>query len=252
MEERFADKVDDNRQYLPIGQVRLGHVPLDTFADPGYHYGNWAWWEYLSRRFGNGIVKQVWARADANKGSPDMYSTQALTRTLKSRGGFTKLFAAYAGGNTVPHKTYPEGEHWPSAVISAGDRLGRADRRATFRTRVDHMASRSFLVKPDGSLRGNKWRLRITIKGPRRASDPAAYLVIGLKGGKVVRKAIPLTRKGRGKGKVSFNSKRTRSATITVANTSTRFTCGRRTSLSCRGIPKDDDRAFAVKAAVVK
>ena len=33
MEERFADKVDDNRQYLDIGQVRLSHIPLDTFAD---------------------------------------------------------------------------------------------------------------------------------------------------------------------------------------------------------------------------
>jgi hypothetical protein len=252
MEERFADKVDDNRQYLPIGQVRRGHVPLDTFAEPGYHYGNWAWWEYLSRRFGNGIVKQVWSRVDANKGKPDMYSTKALKRTLKSKGGFTKLFAAYAGGNTIPARTYPEGRHWPSAAISGSDRLGKADRRATFRTTVDHMSSRSFVVKPDRSLRGNRWRLRITIKGPRRSSAPAAYLVVRTKGGKVSRKAIPLSRKGRGKVKVGFNRRRTKSATITVANTSTRFRCRQGTNLSCRGTAKDDDRPFAVKASVFR
>ena len=116
MEERYADKVDDNRQYLRLGQVRLSHIPLDTFADPGIHYGNWVWWEYLSSRFGRSIVREVWERLDANKGAPDHYSTQGLVSALKSRGGFTKVFAAYAGANTVPAKTYAEGK-----LLAVGD-----------------------------------------------------------------------------------------------------------------------------------
>ena len=168
---RSADSVNDNRQYLPIGQIQRPQVTLDTFAEPGVHYGNWVWWEYLSSRFGNGIVRDVWSRLDANKGLPNMYSTEGLRAVLKSRGGFTTLFAAYAGANTVPAKSYAEGDKWPSAFISGGDVLGKSDRRAAFGASVDHMASRNYVVKPDRSLRG-KWRLRITVDGPNRASAP--------------------------------------------------------------------------------
>lgn len=251
MEERFADKVDDNRQYLPVGQVRLAHVPLDVFAEPGYHYGNWVWWEYLSRKFGNRVVKDVWSRVDANKGKPNLYSTKALRSALRSRGGFSKIFAAYAGANTIPSRSYPEGRHWPSAVITGSEVLGKGDRRTTFRTTVDHMAARNFVVRPAPSLRGTKWRLRLTVVGPHRASSPAAYLIVRHKSGKVTRQPIQLGRKGRGKVKIVFTTRRVRSAIITVANTSTRFSCRQRTSLSCKGVPKDDDRAFVVKARVV-
>ena len=216
MEERFADKVDDNRQYLDIGQVRLSHIPLDTFADAGIHYGNWVWWEYLSSRFGNGIVRQVWERLDANKGKPNLYSTQGLRAALKSRGGFTKVFGAYAAANTVPAKFYAEGKHWPAALMSGGDVLGKSDRRAKFRASVDHMASRNYMVKPDGSLRG-AWQLRIKIDGPNRSSAPAAYVIVRKTGGKVERHAVSLTRKGLGKTTVGFNTKRIKSVVVHVS-----------------------------------
>ncbi|MDQ4054880.1 MAG: DUF6055 domain-containing protein [Actinomycetota bacterium] len=251
MEERFADKVNDSRQYLRVGQVRLPHIPLDTFDEPGTHYGNWVWWEYLSKRFGNGIVRQVWSRLDANEGEPNMYSTEGLRSTLRSRGGFTKLFAAYAGANTVPAKFYPEGEHWPSAMLAGGDVLGTSDRRARFGTRVDHMASRNFVVKPDSTLRGG-WKLRIKVNGPSRSSAPAAYLIVRKKSGEVERHAITLTRKGLGKAKVGFSGRRVTSVTVTVANASTRFDCRRRTSYSCRGVARDDDRRFVVEASVFR
>jgi hypothetical protein len=251
MEERFADHVNDNRQYLPIGQVRLSHIPLDTFADPGIHYGNWVWWEYLSSRFGNGIVKQVWSRLDANQGKPNMYSTQGLHSALKAHGGFTKIFAAYAGANTLPAKSYAEGDHWPAAILSGGDVLGKSDRRAAFRTSVDHMASRNFVVKPDSSLAG-RWKLRIKVNGPGRASAPAAYVMVRLKNGKVERHAVALTRKGIGKTKVAFSGKRVSGVTITVVNASTRFSCRRGTSFSCRGVPKDDHRRFTVATKVFR
>ncbi len=252
MEERYADKVDDNRQYLDIGQVRLSHIPLDTFADAGVHYGNWVWWEYLSSRFGNGIVRQVWSRLDANKGKPNMYSTQGLSAALKSRGGFTKVFGSYAAANTVPAKFYAEGSHWPSAIMSGGDVLGKSDRRAKFTARVDHMASRNYVVKPDGSLRGGKWRLRVKIDGPSRSAAPSAYVIVRKKGGKVERHAISLTRKGKGKTKVAFSSRRIESIVVTVANASTRFKCRRGTDYSCRGVSRDESSRFTIATSVVK
>lgn len=251
MEERFADSVDDNRQYLPVGQVRLSHIPLDTFAEPGFHYGNWVWWEYLSSRFGNRVVRDVWSRLDANKGRPDMYSTQGLRSVLRSRGGFTKVFAAYAGANNVPRRSYAEGRSWPSAIVSGSDRLGKRDRRAAFGTRLDHMSSRNYVVKPDRTMRG-RWKLRVKINGPSRASSPAAYLIVRKKGGGIERRAIGLTRKGFGKRIVSFNRSRTRSVIVTVANTSTRFTCRRGTAYSCRGAARDDNRRFTVATKVFR
>jgi hypothetical protein len=251
MEERFADRVNDNRQYLPVGQVRLSHIPLDTFADPGIHYGNWVWWEYLSSRFGNRIVRQVWARLDANEGKPDMYSTQGLRSALQSRGGFATVFAAYAGANTTPARFYAEGSHWPSAILSGGDVLGTSDHRATFRARVDHMASRNYVLKPDSSL-GGAWKLRIKVDGPRRRSAPAAYLIVRRKSGKVERHAVPLTRKGVGKARVGFSSRRIESVVVTVANASTRFRCHRGTTYSCRGNSRDDDRRFTISTSITK
>jgi hypothetical protein len=251
MEERFADKVDDNRQYLPNGQVRRPHVPLDTFNDSGAHYGNWVWWEYLSSRFGNRIVRTVWDRLDANTGRPDMYSTEGLRSVLKSRGGFTKNFAAYAGANTVPSRSYAEGASWPSAAMSGDDQLGKGDRRARFLARVNHMASRNYVVRPDSSMRSG-WRLRVKVNGPSRASGPAAYLIVRTKSGKIDRRAIPLSRRGVGKTKVPFSASRIRSVIITVANTSTRFTCRRGTSYSCHGVPRDDRRRFTIETSAFK
>lgn len=251
MEERYADGVDDNRQYLPHGQVRRSHIPLDRFAEPGVHYGNWAWWEYLSTRYGNRIVRNVWSRIDANKGRPNMYSTEAVRSALRSRGGFTRIFAAYAGANTIPHRSYPEGRHWPSAKVSGRDRLGKRDRRAGFSARVNHMASRSYVVKPDSSMRG-RWKLRVKIDGPARASSPAAYLVVRKAGGRIERRAVALTRKGIGRTTVAFRKGRTRSVTITVANTSTRFRCWRGTSFSCRGAAADDRRRFTIVGKVFR
>ncbi len=251
MEERFADKVNDNRQYLDNGQVRLSHIPLDTFAEAGIHYGNWVWWEYLSSRFGNSIVRQVWERLDANKGKANLYSTDGMRAALKSRGGFSTVFSAYAAANVAPAKFYAEGDRWPAALLSGGEVLSKSDRRARFRASVDHMASRNYVVKPDASLRG-AWRLRIKIDGPSRSSSPTAYVVVRKKGGKVERHPITLTRKGLGRTIVGFSTQRIESVVVSVANTSARFKCRRGTDYSCRGLPLNDDSRFKIATSVFK
>jgi hypothetical protein len=110
MEERFADGVNDNRQYLAFGQVGEPATSLDLFERGGFaHYGNWPFWEHLSERYGHGIVRRTWNTA---RGST--YSTRAVEKVLKSRGGFAKRFAAYSAANLTPGRGYPEGDHWPA------------------------------------------------------------------------------------------------------------------------------------------
>ena len=51
MEERVFDDVNDNRRYLPAGQLGVPGRPLDIFEDFGAaQYGNWVFFEYLSHR----------------------------------------------------------------------------------------------------------------------------------------------------------------------------------------------------------
>ncbi len=251
MEERFADAVNDNRQYLPYGQVRLAHIPLDTFADPGVHYGNWVWWEYLSRRFGDDVVRRVWSQADANEGRPDLYSTRALQKVLKRHGGLTEVFTAYAAANTVPAKNYAEGKDWPSAVMRGHRVLRRSDRRTTFKVAVDHLSSASFTARPDSSL-GRAWRLRVKVEGPRRAATSGAYVVVKRANGRLVRTPVRLSRAGSGTVTVGFSRQQVRRVIVTVANASARFRCHRGTTYSCRGTAKDDGRRFRVTATAYR
>ena len=55
MEERVADDVDDNRQYLQYSQLQAPFVPLDAFSSTyGFQYGNWIFWEYLTQKYSQG------------------------------------------------------------------------------------------------------------------------------------------------------------------------------------------------------
>ena len=253
MEERFADNVNDNRQYLRYGQVSRPGQPLDTYSTSAFNqYGNWPFFEYLSQRFGNGIVRQAWEKAGAYAGAPDKYSTRAVKAVLAPHGGFGNVFRAYAAGNTVPGRTYSEGGSWPRAQITRTWRLSRASRTAARTQGIDHLASRNLVIKPDDSLDGRRWMARVTINAPARRTGPAAYLIVKKKNGPWVTKGIPLTRDGYGKVSFSFSRRSVKSATITLANVSTRFDCWQNANWSCQGYSKDNDRPFAFKATVFK
>ena len=120
MEERYADEVDDNRQFLPFGQLGRPASVLDVFKRSGWNqYGNWAFFEYLSNRYGVDLVRSIWNGAAAFEGAPDRFSTRAVAVELRAHGGLPAVFARYAAGNTVPERVYPEGSAWPRAATAA-------------------------------------------------------------------------------------------------------------------------------------
>lgn len=249
MEERYADNINDNRQYLPYGQVKRPGSPLDFSSSTSYNqYGNWPFFEYLSTHYGNRIVRAIWNQAAAFKSAPDLYSTQAIRKVLSDHGGLARVFRAYAAGNTVPAHTYPEGAAWPSAAIAKRLTLSRSHRLGSASFSIDHLASANTTVKPDTSLGGPRWRARISVDGPVRRTSPAAYLTIRKRHGKIDTVAVPLGKRGNGRVTVPFSASEVRSVIVTLANASTRYSnCWSNTSYACQGRPTDTDEPYNLK-----
>jgi len=253
MEERFADGINDNRQYLPYGQVRLPFDSLDVYAPAGFNqYGNWPFFEYLSSRYGVGIVRQIWNLSGNFPGAGKEYSTQAISDALRSHGGFTSVYTRFAAANVSPAKSYAEGGAWPSAKINRSWTLARDHRSGGATFAINHMAARDVVMKPDTTLRGDRWHGRVAVDGPGRATSPAAYVVIDRTQGSPIRKQVTLSRSGAGSVTFSFRHATVKRVSITLVNASTRFDCGRNTNLSCHGKPKDNGSSFDVRVSAFK
>lgn len=255
VEETFADAVNDNRNYLRFSQLRRPGTALDTFAQSGFaQYGNWIFWQFLSERHGNGIVRHTWNKATPT-GRTNRYSTQALTAALRGRGGFAGNFRSYAVGNTLRGQAYDEGRAWPKPAISASWRL-RAGSARRVETRINHLASRHYLARPARNL-GARWRLRVAVDGPRAAASPSAVVVVRKRGGGSDRVRVRLDRQGNGRATVPFSARRVSAVTVTLINASTRFrACGSRRDAnivhSCAGVAVHDRTPFTLRFSTVR
>ncbi|HJQ04003.1 MAG TPA: MXAN_6640 family putative metalloprotease [Nocardioides sp.] len=250
MEESYADSADDNRRYLPYGDVHRPGVPLDSYSTTGLaQYGNWAFWEYLTQRYGDGLIRQVWNHVDARKGAPADSSVAALSRVLNlrtgTRSGLADTLASYAVANLDPATSYPEGKAWPRATYAGRARMRHARGQRTLTVHVDHLAAQNLLFRPPTS--GDSRLLQLTVHGPRRRAR-AIVTVRRVDGTTAVRRVVLA---GTGVSTVNFTPGRVASVVLTLVNGSARYTCDRGTLLSCGGTPRDDDMAFTVDAAVV-
>jgi len=252
MEERVADGADDNRRYLPYGQLARPGSSLDLFDPTGFNqYGNWTFWEYLGARFGNDVIRAVWRQAGAYDGAPDRYSVAALRKVLARYGGLAPAFAAYTSAGTAPAHFFEEGAAWPTSTSRPG-RLGSGNRRASTSLRINHLAARTIDVRPAESLRDRRWRLRITVDAPPARTGPAAHVQVWRRNGTVTSRPILLD-DGVGRERVRFAQRQVRRVTITLANASTRYRCGRGgPSFACAGRPRDQRLRFDVAVRVVR
>ena len=251
MEERLATDVDDNRQYLPASQVYQPRMPLDLFQ-PGepYQYANWIFWEYLSTKYGVGVVNQVWQQAGTLAGDGNKTSVRAIDKVLRRKGGFAKNYARFASANLVPGRFYPEGSAYPTPRTSATKSLGKGG-KAHGTTRLDHLTSASVKVRPKGALKAKKWKLRVQVNGPAKATSPVVVVMVHKKNGKVVQQLMKLNKRGDGSLRVPFSKRKVSAVSVTMANASTRYRCGRRTYLVCQGVPRDDRQKYSIQVRVV-
>ena len=250
IEETFADRVDDNRRYLRFGTVHRPGVPLDDYSNDHYaHYGNWAWWEYLTDRYGDGLVRAVWRRADTVGDAPDLSSVDALEAVLDRHQGLSRTLTSYAVANLSPSDTYPEGSRWPAARVGRTVDLDRSRRTATARVRIDHLAAHHLAFTPSRDLRGDHWRLRVTVDAPRKRA--AARVIVVRADGRRVRHVVRLDRGG-GALAVRFDPRAVTRVVVTLVNTSTRYRCHQNTMFACGGEPRDDGARFAVRARALR
>ena len=231
MEERVFDDVNDNRQYLAAGQTVDSTTPLDFFNSSGsQQYGNWTFFEFLSKNYGNGVVKAIWNKAAAFRGAPDQYSTKAISTVLKPKGGFTKTYSRFASANVLPGKFYPEGDKLALDPAQVDDyTLTRAQRRTgKHGLRLLHMTSASWRVKSSSVAEEQE----VVPQGQDRRPGviPDAR---GLRPGRQDARAstsifVKLNGKGNGQVIVPFSRKKVKAVYVSLVNASTRFKCGKK------------------------
>ncbi|WP_203338378.1 MXAN_6640 family putative metalloprotease [Nocardioides limicola] len=246
-EERFAPDVKDNRQFLPLGQAARPLKPLDRFGPQSY--GNWAFFEFLSQKHGNGVVRQVW-----NQTAQGRHSIRALQRVLNrgKRGGLARNYAHFGSVNRRPRSFYADHGTFPTAPVQATRRMAartQKSRNARYSTKVNQLTSKTavFNIRRKG-INSRKWRLVVNVSGPARATNPGAHALIVMRNGNIRHRQINLNRFGNGRVAIGMRRGKVARVFVTVANGSSRFTCDRGTLRACQGRPRDNGKAFAVHA----
>jgi hypothetical protein len=252
MEEQFDDAGNDNRQYLPYGQISHPGDPLDKSSNFSL-YGNWLFFQYLSQHYGRGVVASIWHHAAAFPGGGHEFSAQAIRSALRSHGGMTSVFGRYASGNTVPAHTYPEGAAYPASPAVRRVTLTRTAPGTGWVTyRVRHLASADVKAYPGSDLIGTSWRLKVHVDGPGRGKSPTAVVLVRRKHHPMTQSVVRLNRKGKGTLRVPFSVQQTSSVTVTLANASTKFHCNRGTQYSCQGAPVAAQPTYRLKLTAVR
>lgn len=250
MEERYADAINDNRQYLTAGQMHQPSIPLDT--DGFEYYGNWIFFELLTKHYGVDAVRTIWRLCDASKGKTDHYSLQAVRLALAAHHTtFAKFYARFAGANLLPQRFYTEGAAYADDAAPLTDTwtLGRHRRSVSWRHySLAHLTSTDVGFFPNRRLTG-RWVLTLKVDGPATALGAAAEVLVIRRDHRVGLKAVPLNRLGDGRITVSFDARTIRGVGLSLVNASTRYQCWQGRPWSCQGIP-DPARTFRFKAFI--
>ena len=254
MEERFADGANDNRQYLPHGQLGDPTVPLDKFGFSGtWQYGNWLFFELLSQKYGVGVVRSVWGKAAAFQGAPNAYSLAALRLVLKSHATtLPRVYASFAGGNTIPDEAYSEGSAYqPTPVAWTVSLSEAAPSTGSQSTQLEHLTSRTIALTPDAELTDPGWQVSLTFDLPDTARGSSAYVIVKNSEGTILTSLVTLDAQGKATITRPFSASSVSAVTLTLANGSSRSTCWQGKPWACHGAPLDDGLTYTWSADLV-
>lgn len=240
MEEQFADDANANLGALSYGQLGAPYLSLDTYDDGGYvQYGNWAWPQFLTERFGAQVVRQAWEAA----AQPGVYSLPAYDQALVANGSsLDAAYRAFTVTNADAKRGYAEGKQWGKP---------RYSRKYTFYpgtrvkgpVKINHLASYRFLIKPAKRL--HKGRITMKIKLPRGFAGQVSLTTLGKKKSKT--KVVRINKRGLAKAKIKVKRKKSkrRPVVLTLTNPSWAMVgCGSNKVYACGGVGASDRVPF--------
>lgn len=249
MEDQVADGVDDNRQYLPYGQLGDPTVPLDQSPPGSAPYGDWIFFEALSTAYGVNAVRGVWRLADSAGTAPDYFSTQAVDAYLQRHGTTLRdFYTRFAADNLAPDSAYPEATagDYPHAPVAAGQRLRDRTPSYTRTLRLDHLTSATVALAPGRNVGSRDLLVRLDL--PDATHSPGAIVTVQRLDGRRRVRPVSLDATGAGTVRTGFDPAAVKRVLVTVTNVSLRFRCWRDSSFSCQGLSRDDTMRFEVSA----
>ncbi|MGH7575308.1 MAG: MXAN_6640 family putative metalloprotease [Longimicrobiales bacterium] len=249
VEDEVYDAVNDNRQYLARSPLRFSFVPVDWGMD-GFQYGAWIYYRYLSERYGTGIVRAIWQRADGSAIGPNNHSLQAVTRELAARGRtFRQVFSHFSRANRTARTSYAEGRAYPARPRTERTWTLTGSRRSrSHATRIFQLGAETFAFKP-GRRISRRANLKLTLNLPSRARGSEAGILVFRRSGKLASsRHVVLNRFGNATVRAAFGRRRVRRVELVLMNASTRYACSEQTPFSCQGMPRDDLLTYRFRA----
>ena len=242
VEDEVYDVINDNRQYLATSPLTNSFAPLDWGID-GFQYGSWIYFRRLSERFGAGIVRSIWNRADASSFGPDEFSVQAISNALNGVGtSFRAAFNDFARANRRTRLVYEEGVAYAAQPAALGTwTLTRARRSRNGGTPLGQLGAGTVVFKPGRGI-GRRAKLEIKLNLPpvSRGSE-AAVLSFRPSGALIKSSRITLSAAGDKTLRVGFGRGVVGRVELALMNASTRYGCWLGLpNMTCQGIPLDD------------
>jgi len=254
IEEQVFDSVNLNRAWLKRGPLSRNFDPLDLGRN-GNQYGSWAFFQYLSERYGAGFVRQIWRYADDSpqqRGDKrtQTYSMRAVARALNQRDkSLANVFAAFARDNLRPGRAYEEGESFPRPDVVPFLLDRRSDDTGWLGLGLRHLSSAYVSFRPSNDA-PRVGQVRISANGPDRRFYPRFWVTVQFKSGKIDHRSVRLGKHGDGSVRVSFGRKKVAAVDVSMVNASGRMSkCWKRdTPFSCSGRPLDEGKNYKIRA----
>ncbi|HWJ11134.1 MAG TPA: MXAN_6640 family putative metalloprotease [Nocardioides sp.] len=257
-EDQLYDRINDNRAYLPYGPAARPYQSLDLYSELS-QYGTWIFVRFLGERYQAAqagmptIVRDIWRKVahDDGEGAAGMYSVEALRSVLAARDtSLATQLAWFTVWNRRPATFYEEGAAYPASPTRGTFTLRPAQRSATARVRLDHLAASTYRFEKKSTLRG-AWRLSLVINLPDRVIAPRAVLTVKRKGLAPRAQLVSLNAFGNRALDLAFGPG-VQWIDVTAVNGSARYShCGdpdRDATATCQGFPIDEDRLQTITA----
>ncbi|HEX5470072.1 MAG TPA: MXAN_6640 family putative metalloprotease, partial [Gaiellaceae bacterium] len=264
MEDEVYTDVDDNLQYLVTGPLAKPSIPLDKGGQCCHVYGDWIFFRYLSEEFSTGLMRSIWHNADGSSDTDgagpdgvgrDDYSIQAISRVLRSRGGFRARFAQFGWMNRIARVpgVYDEGpaNHYPQSPLTASPmKLSKSKPSRSRSITLKHQTSAYYEFKR-GSGVGRRAKLKVAFSLPSTSTGAAASALVFKKTGAVSAFTLGIPKSGDGTIKFGFG-KTVSKIDIVLSNGSNRYkNCfAKTTPYACSGVSRDDHHTYELTGRI--